>query len=72
VRLQYISIDEQITDIFNKPISGTSLERMKMFPSGSFDDCSIMLIFQDLSDRLDHVGIGPDVIFNGTEDSSCC
>jgi hypothetical protein len=36
-----------------------------MFPRGSVDDCSIVSIFQYLSDIIDHVGICPDVIFDG-------
>jgi hypothetical protein len=34
VRLHHLSTDEQIADIFTKPLSGTSLEGMKMFPWG--------------------------------------
>jgi hypothetical protein len=30
-----------------KPLSGTSLAGMQMFPWGSVDDCNIVLIFQD-------------------------
>jgi hypothetical protein len=47
VRLHHLSTDEQIADIFTKPLSGTSLEGMQMFPWGSIDDCNIMSIFQD-------------------------
>jgi hypothetical protein len=47
VRLHHISTDEQITDICTKPLSGTSLAGMQMFPWGSVDDCSIVPIFQD-------------------------
>jgi hypothetical protein len=47
VRIQHTSIDEQVANICTKPLSGTSLEGMKMFPWGSVDDCNIVLIFQD-------------------------
>jgi hypothetical protein len=55
VRLHHLSTDEQIIDIFNKPLSRKSLARMQIFPWGSINDCNIMSIFQDRSDRLDHV-----------------
>jgi hypothetical protein len=47
VRLHHLSTDEQIADICTKPLSGTSLVGMKMFPWESIDDCSIVSIFQD-------------------------
>jgi len=64
VRLHNLSTDEKIIDSFTKPL-WTSLEGMEMFPLGSIYDRNIVWIFQYLSDRLDHVGIGPDVIFDG-------
>jgi hypothetical protein len=46
MRLHHLSTDEKIADIFTKPLSGTRLEGMKMFPWGSIDDCIIVSIFQ--------------------------
>jgi hypothetical protein len=47
VRLHHLSTDEKIVDICNKPMSGTRLEGIPMFPWESVDDCSIVPIFQD-------------------------
>ena len=67
VGIHQLSTDENIVNIFTKPLSGTSLAGMKMFPWGSIDDCSIVSIFQYWSDGIDHVGIGPYVIFVGLQ-----
>jgi hypothetical protein len=46
VAIHQLSTDENIVNIFTKPMSGTSLAGMKMFPWGSIDDCSIVSISQ--------------------------
>jgi hypothetical protein len=44
VRFQHICIDEKVAGIFTKPLSGTILAGMQMFPWGSVDDCNIVSI----------------------------